>query len=251
MLVPLKRNMSLKKDRILPQIHCYKMSYKWQVVMDMSAQQEKMWTGKMKHVLQNYIRKLSAILSHARLLASKLLQRLPEDYSVLFKQFLKIYEIYGGNHSLVRSPFLHIAITIALLISLFTDCKEKWFEIAMSCLPSIIGMSFTGYALILTFGNEQFREALRGDINKEEHPSQDKVSSPYIQLSSTFAYFLIIQVIALIFAIICKYLMIKNILITLVGITLILYSLLLVIASSINTFFLSCIYDSMPKKENE
>lgn len=104
-------------------------------------------------------------------------------------------------------------------------------------------MSITGYALILNLGSDTFRDAIRGESKNSKNEL-----SPFMITSSSFAYFLIIQATTLTFAMICSAIKANNIFIAFIGTTLLIYSIILTVASILNTFFLSRLYDKMPKK---
>ena len=175
-------------------------------------------------------------------LVQKFFPNLFEAYSNLFKELNKLWLVYGRRKAIFVSPFLHISFFISLLIIAFKNDEYKWYNICTACLPSILGMSITGYALILNLGSDKFRDVIRGASDSW----RDK-PSPFMIASSSFAYFLIIQATTLIFAIICSAMELTNVFVTLIGTTFLIYSISLTVASILNTFFLSRLYDKMPK----
>ena len=178
--------------------------------------------------LRESILSVKGQLTRLLCLVQKYFPNLFEAYSNLFKELNKLWLVYGRRKAIFTSPFLHISLFISLLIILFTDSTTyTWYGTCIACLPSILGMSITGYALILNLGSDKFRDVIRG----ESDSWKDK-PSPFMVASSSFAYFLVIQATTLIFAIVCSAMEIKNIFVTLV----------------LNTFFLSRLYDKMPKK---
>lgn len=171
-----------------------------------------------------------------------------EEYSAVFNHFIRIFNIYGGVKSITTSPFFHVSVIVSFAIQELHDNQWKWYDVSISCLPSIIGMSLTGYALILTFGSDQFRDAIRGkESNGHDSEKGSDKASPYISASSSFAYVLFFQVISLIFSVLLKSINIHGMVPDFIGTWLLIYSLTLVIAVTLNTFFLSYMYDKMPK----
>jgi hypothetical protein len=71
---------------------------------------------------------------------------------------------------------------------------KPWFSMPISILPNLLGFSLGGLAIWLAFGDEKFRSLLLQKDEGEDHSS-------YVIASSSFVHFVIIQFLALIFAI--------------------------------------------------
>lgn len=154
-----------------------------------------------------------------------------------------VYKAYGGKKSLIKSPYFQIAFALAILVSAFGFlCQEdwKWYEMPLSALPDIVGFSLAAYAIVLTFGSAKFQDAIRGSEKKDEF-------SPYIKLSAGLAHFVLAQVVALVFATVGEAADTSFFPIAFLGTWLFLYSLCLGVASTLSVFFLSRMYDNMPK----
>lgn len=109
--------------------------------------------------------------------------------------FSRYWNAYGGLCSLLKSPYLHLA----LLINIFTChtwLHHGWWNIVLSILPNVMGFTLGGFAVFLAFGDERFREVI---INKE-----DDKPSLYLSLCANFLHFIIIQVSAIIYALAAK-----------------------------------------------
>ena len=119
-----------------------------------------------------------------------------ESYKQTFKIFSEYWKKYGKLKGLVTSPYFSISVALTLLM-LHYWLTEKWWETALNILPNIFGFSLGGYAVVLAFGDEKFREKLGTTKNNES-------VSAYLTISSTFAHFIIIQIIALILALLAK-----------------------------------------------
>jgi len=171
------------------------------------------------------------------------------DSSNNFKEFSSFigdyWEIYGGWHELVRSPFFLVAIALLVLtFSTWTDIK--WWEDVIGVIPDIVGFTIGGYAIILVFGGEQFRSALSGSSSKEP--------SPYLQVNVAFVHFISMQVLALLFALVVKSwfadsesLGMLGIIISGFGYGLFLYSLLCAVAAAFALLKVSKWYDVYTK----
>ena len=172
-------------------------------------------------------------------------EKFQKIYSEFFKEFKRVFTIHGGTSNLVYSPYMHLSVLLGLAIHTTSDAEWRWYNVAISVLPSLIGMSLTGYALILSFGSESFRDAIRG-------PSPDKTDidgdhSPYIITSTGFAFFLTIQICSLLFAILCQAAAVSQSIILLIGLISFIYGLLLAIAAVMAAFFISRMYDTFKK----
>ena len=196
----------------------------------------------MKGLLEN-IRNAREQLTKLRCRVKQSFPSLYEAYSNLFNELDNLWIAYGRRKAILESPFLHTSILISLIIVFFKDNDYQWYTLCTTCLPSILGMSITGYALILNLGSDTFRDAIRGESKNSKNEL-----SPFMITSSSFAYFLIIQATTLTFAMICSAIKANNLFIAFIGTTLLIYSIILTVASILNTFFLSRLYDKMPKK---
>lgn len=123
------------------------------------------------------------------------MDRIIAQYRGLFSDLSKVYRIYGGIPSVLGSPYLHAAILISLMCSPFWWACG-WWELPIAVLPNLIGFTLGGYAILLAFGDEEFKKVLSGSENSED--------SLYLAASATFAHFIFIQIIALMLSIIAK-----------------------------------------------
>lgn len=123
-------------------------------------------------------------------------ERLKKPYQGVFKILGLYWKIYGGWRALVLSPYFHASILLTLLMSHFW-VNEAWWDVSLSVLPNIIGFALGGYAIWLGFGDEQFRNLISERSDSDEY-------SPYLEVSATFAHFILIQLLALIIALVAK-----------------------------------------------
>ncbi|MEW8380507.1 MAG: hypothetical protein AB2704_01575 [Candidatus Thiodiazotropha taylori] len=110
---------------------------------------------------------------------------------------------YGGWKEIFVSPYFHFAIIINLLtISNWTD--DKWHNLIINIMPSLLGFSLGGYAILLSFGNDKFLERLTKPSKHYFDSSNDifKLDSIYIKVNASFVHFISLQMIALLLAII-------------------------------------------------
>jgi len=120
----------------------------------------------------------------------------------MFKQYggvrnvvLRYWKVYGGWSGLWGSPYFHVAILFSLFFYPYWQ-GAKWWESSLSILPNIIGFSLGGYAIWLGFGDERFQSFIAK--KKNGRPSS------YMAVSATFAHFIVVQIIALLMALIAN-----------------------------------------------
>lgn len=119
-------------------------------------------------------------------------------YSSVVKNLSRYWRAYGGWREQLRSPFLHLALL--LLVLTFPNWSGPgWWELSISVLPSLLGFTLGGFAMFLGFGDEKFRAILA-------EPDDDDPTAPslYVSLCATFVHFLIVQLTALIAALLAK-----------------------------------------------
>jgi len=99
---------------------------------------------------------------------------------------------YGGLGALLRSPFFHAAAVCTLLcVPLWWT--GAWWERSISIIPSVLGFSIAAFTLLLGIGDEGFRRRL-ATKRKAERPST------LTNTSSGIFHFIVVQVVALVYA---------------------------------------------------
>lgn len=118
------------------------------------------------------------------------------QYSGVKKLFNRYWIAYGGINAILGSPYMHISLLIALLSSGIW-LEDDWVELPISVLPNIIGFSLGGYAIWLALGDDKFRASISGKTNSGGE-------SPFIVVNATFVHFIVLQILALISALVGK-----------------------------------------------
>ncbi|MBE0672639.1 MAG: hypothetical protein IH588_18845 [Anaerolineales bacterium] len=114
--------------------------------------------------------------------------------------FRRYWDVYGGRSALFRSPYFQLSAVLAAVMFpawLPSWADSKWWELVISIMPNVLGFSLGGYAIWLGFGSEKFMAFLCAKEETEER-------SVYIHASSTFLHFIILQVLALLTALIAR-----------------------------------------------
>jgi hypothetical protein len=119
-----------------------------------------------------------------------------KEYVGIKKLFLRYWKNYGGVKSIVASPYMHISLIITLLsYGIWLD--NSWVEIPISVLPNVIGFSLGGYAIWLALGDDKFRSSISGKTKSGD-------DSPFMKVNAAFIHFIVLQILALLFALISK-----------------------------------------------
>lgn len=125
-----------------------------------------------------------------------MIKKLYASYSGVFNIFKMYWAAYGGFSSLIISPYFHLAILITWLLHPYW-ISGQWWNTSISVLPNIVGFALGGYAILVGFGDDKFMKVI------SRKSAKTKVSySPFLEVSAAFAHFIIVQLLALFFAII-------------------------------------------------
>ena len=107
----------------------------------------------------------------------------------------RYWQNYGGFAAIITSPYLHISIFLLILTIPFWF-YNKWWEQSLSIIPSILGFTIGGFAIFSGYGNDKFRSLLATE--------DDKGKSPYLDVTTTFLHFVIMQTLTLAVALIAN-----------------------------------------------
>jgi hypothetical protein len=132
---------------------------------------------------------------------------------------------YGGFEEIYKSAYFKISIILSIILSIFgnTSC---WFDLPLSILPNILGFSIGAYAILLALGNSNFWKILSQKENNNP-------KTPFMEINASFVHFIFIQILAIIFALIAKFLIFKSIIFVFLGLFLMIYAILSALASTL------------------
>jgi hypothetical protein len=105
-------------------------------------------------------------------------------YSAALKAYKEYFSSYGGYKAVASSPYFHGAVAL-YCISILGGDVYLWPAEAMEVIPNLLGFTLGGYAIFLSFGNDEFRIAISGKRNGK--------SSPLNEFNTTFLHFIIMQ----------------------------------------------------------
>lgn len=122
--------------------------------------------------------------------------RIASRYLHVWTIFRAYWKGYGGWGALLGSPYLHVSILLTVLMK-GTWGAGEWWNDPLSILPNLIGFTLGGYAILMAFGDDEFRKLIAGTDSPEK-------SSPFIGVNVAFVHFIMLQIAALLFALMAK-----------------------------------------------
>jgi hypothetical protein len=173
--------------------------------------------------------------------------RLKDSYRGVKDIWGVYWKAYGRIMAVIVSPYFHAAILCSLIIFPFWTGKEvgAWFDLCISFMPNSLGFTVAGYAILLAFGDSAFRQLLAGTKD-----SNGGVSA-FIEVNSTFVHFIILQVLALVIALIGKAWCLKSGIFAFIGVVVFIYAITLILAATMAILRLSKWYDEMLRIDSE
>jgi hypothetical protein len=171
------------------------------------------------------------------------------------KRFLAPYKLlrsywsaYGGYQALLCSPYFLLSLLLSICITLFGSFDQPLlaavFEKTFLINPSLLGFTLAGLTVFLGVGDERFRDAIRGETPENNKPS------PFIVVFVSFMHFTLIQILALLNAVIGGFFFLSEIRqYVFFSLWLFLYSILLVVAAILAVYQLAQWYDKAKKAQ--
>lgn len=113
---------------------------------------------------------------------------------------IRLWKDYGEWRSLVVSPYLWMALGVAIIYTIKLVYMKESFSrgagVAISVTPSLLGFSLGGFAVFLSFGGERFQRYLI-ETNLEKKGANGQPVNLYMDFVATFGWFLLIQTLSL------------------------------------------------------
>lgn len=123
----------------------------------------------------------------------------------------RYWRAYGGFAALLKSPYFYASIIITGI--LFPAWSQLgWWDDVLSIMPNLLGFSLGGFALWMSIGSEKFRDFLAekdkqcGECeacNSNNDCTNDDPSM-FTMINAIFLHFILLQVLAILLAMICK-----------------------------------------------
>lgn len=119
-----------------------------------------------------------------------------KQYTGLYAAFKKYWSVYGKWRALLCSPFLHASAVLTLVcMPMWWD--TNWWERNLSIVPSILGFSIAGFALLMGVGTDKFKLLIATRDAKKAH-------STLTTTSASFFHFILLQVASIVIALIAS-----------------------------------------------
>lgn len=145
--------------------------------------------------------------------------------------FVTYWRSYGGLSCLIRSPYLGFSVAFGFVCWLLAPDDLDWFEAALAILPSMLGFSIAGFAILLVFSSDRFLRIIsEGGRN----------DSLYLKAGVTFVHFILVQVSAIFLSILGKIIAIFE----LIGIVSLFYSVATAVAACFVLFDIARVYNA-------
>lgn len=194
-----------------------------------------------------------------------------QKYAGIYSALSQYWATYGAFRELCMSPFAHVALVVTL-ICFPIWWAGQWWATSLTVVPSVLGFSIAAFALLLGVGDDRFKQLLGRD-------KKNGKSSTLKNTSAGFMHFIVVQVLAIIFALVGSAQPIMKLLsffpsfdhassfayflgglsktFRFVGFFLLAYSLLTALAATLNIFTLATLFSkyaskgSLPKPQDE
>lgn len=167
-----------------------------------------------------------------------LTEKIKSQYRGVGNIFSEYFFTYGGFRSFFSSPYLHAAFVVTFLSCPAWNGKGEtvWHELTLSILPDVLGFTLGGYAILLAFGDNKFLKLIAGRSEKEKVKTGRSIPSPYMKLNATFVHFVLVQIVAILFAVIGESIDINSGFFPFIGMLLLNYSLFVAVAAVFSIF---------------
>lgn len=110
----------------------------------------------------------------------------------------RYFRDYGGWSALFASGYLRAAVVMAALGYPMWRVRG-WWETPINVLPDILGFSLGGLAVFLALSGDKFLSTITSE------PTDPKASiSPYVRYANTFLHFIVVQLLALMVALVAQ-----------------------------------------------
>lgn len=182
-------------------------------------------------------------------MSRKILTRLsafwaPLDFSSPWKHqadlFRSYWRIYGGKKAIVTSPYAQIGFVVTVIYGLSGKaCRAS--ELALSILPSLLGFTIGGMAIVLAVSSTDIFRRLAQD---------GKPDSFFMGMVSNYLHYVIVQAVAIVLASIFA----GSAVVGFVIAALVFYSIATTISIAVQLFQMARIYNaaaSLPKPKRK
>ncbi|WP_219063869.1 hypothetical protein [Pseudomonas sp. UMAB-08] len=123
-----------------------------------------------------------------------MLKDIKQSYVGTWKLWASYWRVYGGLRAVLTSLYFGVSILVCAL-SYRIWSESGWWDLVISAVPTMLGFTLAGLAVFLGM-DSKFSAAIAGGTDKEP--------SPFIQMIAAFVHFVVVQVVALLYAFLAK-----------------------------------------------
>lgn len=123
-----------------------------------------------------------------------MLNDLKQSYAGTWKLWSSYWRTYGGLKAVLTSLYFGVSIVVCVF-SYRIWSESGWWDLVIAAVPTMLGFTLAGLAVFLGM-DSKFSEAIAGGTESEP--------SPFIQMIAAFVHFVVVQVVALLYALIAK-----------------------------------------------
>jgi len=124
-----------------------------------------------------------------------MLKKLIGSYRGTIELWADFWRLYGGFSSLLVSIYFGLALVVTVLC-FGIWVKPGWWDIVIGAIPTLLGFTLAGLAVFMSM-DSGFSKIIAGG-------STTANPSPFLSLISSFVHFILVQTVALIYALISK-----------------------------------------------
>jgi hypothetical protein len=143
------------------------------------------------------------------------------------------WQIYGGPKAFLLSPYLHVSFVLTIVCFRYWAGKITASEIAVGVLPNLLGFTVGALAIVLAFSSAPVFETLA---------ERGEPQSFYMKLTASLIHFILIQVLALIAAIVAR--ITESTSVDVLALFLLFYAVLVTFAAGMQLFLTAIIYNA-------
>lgn len=110
----------------------------------------------------------------------------------------RYFREYGAWNSVFSSRYFYAALLISGLGYWYFQ-QPKWWDLVTSVVPGLVGFAIAGVAIFISLGSDALRSIIAG-----KEPGSSK-PSPFIAFMAMFTHFIVVQLAALVFALVAKF----------------------------------------------
>lgn len=155
---------------------------------------------------------------------NKTFYKIKEEYEYIQREFSDYIEYFGSLKDIIYTPYFHLAIFFSTVSVFLSENPSEWLRYAIEVVPSLLGFSLGGYAILISFGDQDFRKYL---ATKKVNGNNNSI---FLILNGTFLHFIIMQVSALTISTLFLVLDIKKPILNFMGCTFFYYTLIFCVA---------------------